>query len=224
MDLPPASRPAFRRAVLTCLVAGTIICSPLTGQAARLPQFEITPFGGWFLSGNITLSTSTTFPQGGTLLVDNAVGYGLALTLRVERDLQVELSYTRATSSMRYENAAGVVSDVTDLATNYYQIGGLYLLRGKSVRPFLLYTLGAGQFDPVGDRQSKWLFSMAFGFGIKFYITESFGIRTQARLFLPIDVEGGSLYFGTGGAGYAVGATVPAIQSDLTLGLMYTIP
>ena len=198
--------------------------SPLAGYAARLPKFEITPYGGWFLSGNIALATSTQFPQGGTLLIDNAAGYGLAFTLRVERDLQVELSFVHATSAMRLETPGSAVADLTNLATTYYQIGGLYLLRGKSVRPFLLYTLGAGQFDPVGERQSKWLFSMAFGFGVKFYLSDRVGIRTQARLFLPIDVEGGSLYFGTGGAGYAVGATVPAIQSDLTLGLMYTIP
>ena len=71
--------------------------------------------------------------------------------------------------------------------------------------------------------EDEWRFSIALGGGVKVEMSDKVGLRFQARLIIPMVFEGGSIYFGTGGSGVAVGAYTAFVEGDFSGGLYYRL-
>ena len=115
---------------------------------------------------------------------------------------------------------SGLTEDLFDMNVHYFRVGGVWELHTGKARPFAALTVGVTLLDAkVATRSDEWLASFTFGGGGKFDLSESVGIRLQARLLVPLIFSGGGLWVGTGGAGISVGSTAPFVQFDFTTGV-----
>ena len=110
-----------------------------------------------------------------------------------------------------------------DLDIHYIQIGGVKEFKIDRVRPFGTLGLGASGFVPKNDRtlESWWSFAINFGAGVKINISESIGIRLQARMLMPLYFSGAGIFCSTGGCGGGLTASSNVIQGDFMGGLVF---
>jgi hypothetical protein len=201
------------------LAAGEAYSQTYGTQRYGRKKFEITPYGGFFFSGNVNAS-------GGSLNVKDSYNYGLILDIAVQREVMLEFSWSQSENDVEVINRLGVIEDRTKVNTTYLQVGANYAFGRKNVRPFGVFTLGAVYFNPADGTSTRityddrWSFAMSMGGGVKIYLSESIGIRLQGRLMFPLYFTGGGFYFGTGGSGFGVGAGIPVLQGDLSAGLI----
>ncbi|MGD8868976.1 MAG: hypothetical protein PVI01_15210 [Gemmatimonadales bacterium] len=210
------------KTVVSAAVALLIVTTP----AAAQHRAEITPFVG-YLFGN-SVSTRT-----GKVGIASDMTYGALLDINVRPGGQVELSYGRQDTKLTLEPFTGVKRDLTDVAVNYFQIGGLgYVMQGQA-QPFMSFTLGATWYDPQQSRiddgeggtirvDDEWRFSMILGLGAKYFASDRVGLRIQGRLYGTFLDTGGSLFCGYGGCSLGFfGAGV--LQGDFSGGVTIAV-
>lgn len=185
---------------------GGIFLSQGMAQAA-----ELTGFYGYML--NTDLKTYY-----GTYKMDNNPNYGGILSVEVAPGMFGEFLYNRSDTKFRY--IYGNETEPMDLSVEYYQIGGLRSMGTGKVQPFGAMSLGAARFNlkesyEEYDAGAAWSFAGTLGLGAKIYLNDKLGIRLQARMDLPMRLEG--LWIGTGGAGGSF--VVPVWQFDFTAGV-----
>ena len=217
----------MRRSVLLGFAAMFVL--NILPHDAAAQKLEITPFGGYFFAGKLAV-------REGDLNIKNDANYGVTIDFSIRRDIQIELMYNRLdTRLVLKEYPTGVNKDLFDLSVNYFHIGGVY--RAQEIEKGYLFTtfsLGATLFSPnvdtyqmddgeVVDVSEDWRFSIALGGGIKYFLSDKIGIRTQIRILMPIYFGGGGLYFGTGGSGVSLGAGTNLVQGDITGGLIFVL-
>ena len=201
----------------------------LIPETAGAQNLEISPFGGYFFAGKLVV-------REGDLNVKNDVNYGATIDYAVRSDIQIELMFNRIdTRLVLKQYPTGVNKDLFDMSETYFHIGGVY--RAQEMEKGYLFTnfsLGATLFAPKVDNyilddgqrvsvSDEWRFSIALGGGIKYFLSDKIGIRTQIRILMPIYFAGGSLYFGTGGSGASLGAGTVLAQADATVGLIIVL-
>jgi len=207
-------------------VISAMVAMPVDAGAQNL---EITPYGGYFFAGKMAV-------REGDLNIKNDANYGALIDFTIMRDVQVELMFNRTdTRLVLKEYPTGVNKNLFDMSVNYFHIGGIY--RAQEIENGYLFTnfsLGATLFAPEIDTyeaengeivsvSDEWRFSIALGGGIKYFLSDKIGIRTQIRLLMPIFFAGGGLYFGTGGSGVNLGAGTNLVQGDITGGLIFIL-
>ena len=206
-----------RAQILPILVAVALLLSASSiPHAQELPRIEITPFGGYQWGG-------TASGWEGELRIPSTGNWGIALNVDVRPETQLELCFTRQYSSLevRWYDYTMPREELFNMAVEYYHIGALQKLRGPGdFGPFTVLTIGATRFAPDSNEYGdEWLFSMAFGLGVKVPVGERFALRLQGRLLMPIQWAGGGLWCGTGGCGIGLSGGSSIIQGDVTAGL-----
>jgi Outer membrane protein beta-barrel domain len=181
-----------------------------------LAQTELFGFGGYMTYSSIAV-------REGDLQFTDGANYGFGLDVEIQRGVMVELNYTHQQTAARLKRFNGLNEPLFDMNTHYFQIGALYEFRKSRKQkafPYTLATLGATLFDAKDASLSdEWRFSVAFGVGGKFYLSEKFGLRLQTRLLMPLTFSGGGMWCGTGGCSVGVGAWTSLVQFDFTAGV-----
>jgi len=181
-----------------------------------LAQVELFGFGGYMTYSSVAV-------REGDLKFDDGPNYGFGLDVAIQRGVFVELNYTHNQTSVRLQRFNGPNEQLFDMNTHYFQLGAQYEFRTSPKQkafPYTLATLGATLFDAKdASRSDEWRFSVAFGVGGKFYLSDKFGIRLQTRLLMPLIFSGGGMWCGTGGCGVGVGAWTSIVQFDFTAGV-----
>jgi len=177
-------------------------------------QTEIFGFGGYMTYSSIAV-------REGDLKFDDGPNYGFGIDVAIQRGVFVELNYTHNQTSVRLQRFNGFNEDLFDMNTHYFQIGAQYEFKKSPKQkafPYTLATLGATLFDAkdaaLGD---EWRFSIAFGGGGKFYLSDKIGLRLQARMLMPMTFSGGGMWCGGGGCSAGIGAWTPLVQFDFTV-------
>ncbi|HEY8537923.1 MAG TPA: outer membrane beta-barrel protein [Steroidobacteraceae bacterium] len=139
--------------------------------------FEITPFLGFMAGGGFEDPAT-----GADRDVEDDTSFGIFLNLIADvPERQYELLYAKQSSVV--EGAAPM-----DLDVQYLQIGGTIAYpQSRYVAPYFGATIGAARFTPdlAGlDDETKLSFSV--GGGIRFPITDHFGIRLDLRAFITV--------------------------------------
>ena len=164
------------------LVFAMLLVIPTAAFAQQ--RFEIAPFVGW-RHGNDVSDVS-----GIAVNLDSGVTYGFMVDVTIYNNLQAEFIYS-------YRNGPGNVfipasvppegnpSGTFDIEGKqiYYQGGLLYNfeLMNPKLKPFVVGTLGAANFNSNG--QSTTNFSLSVGAGIKYFFSDNIGFRGEYRLF-----------------------------------------
>jgi hypothetical protein len=105
-------------------------------------------------------------------------------------------------------------------------LGATQMLKGRNIKPFGTFAVGAAWMSPGQSKQANVTLedvvrvAVGFGAGVKIFFTENVGLRLHGRLLMPLVFTGGGFYFGTGGAGFGVSSGIPALQGDLSAGLI----
>jgi len=185
-------------------------------SSEALAQTEIFGFAGY-------MTYSSMAVREGDLQFDDGPNYGFGIDVAIQRGVFVELNYTHNQTSVRLKRFNGFNEDLFDMNTHYFQIGAQYEFRKSPKQkafPYTLATLGATLFDAKDPSLTdEWRFSVAFGVGGKFYLSDKIGLRLQTRLLMPLTFSGGGMWCGTGGCSAGVGAWASVVQFDFTVGV-----
>ncbi len=179
---------------------------------------ELIPFAGYMWGGTLDYTD-------GSVHIEAAPSYGGMLSVETRPNEFVDVSYWFQSSEVTARPRGLPHFRLMDLDTHYIQAGGTkYLPTGGKAAPFATGGIGMTIFSPTGaasgvNVNSTTVFSLAVGGGIRFEVNEKVALRAQARLLLPTQLWGGSVWFGTGGGGVSVSGTAIA-QGDATLGLV----
>jgi len=186
-----------------------------------VPKFEITPFYGYQFNSTIDFIE-------GKLKIANAANFGGIFSYKIKPQVFAEFTYSRSNTTGQFREYDTGNKYPYDISIDYFQFGALKEFNTERIRPFALGSLGAAwanmKYDGADD---IWRFSVAFGGGAKFILTDRIGIRLQGRLLLPMYFYGGGFYLGIGGGGPSGGvslsSTARVIQGDLSAGLTFRI-
>ena len=164
----------------------------------------------------------------GNLRGADGPNFGLALNYSIAQGTQLEGFWFIQSGDLKFYEY-GVYDDILhvfDMNTNYIHLGILSEMNHEgAVRPFGTFSLGTTIFN-IDDSyyNTVWRFSVGFGAGSKFYISDRIGFRIQGRLLMPIYFSGAGVWCGADGY-CAYGTASPSImaQADITGGIIIVI-
>lgn len=162
-------------AIVCLLPAGTLQArEPYASEAVG---WEIAPFYGYRLGGDLDSYDDTVDTK---VDIDDAGSYGLILEFPSGHHTQWQLLYSHQETQVQFDSPSTGSSEI-DLTVDYLHLGGLYIMEGDRQRPFVGFGFGATRLAPAGDYDDEIEFSIAFTGGVKFRVTERFGLRFDAR-------------------------------------------
>ena len=161
----------------------------------RAQQTQVFAIAGYQINSDITVAR-------GDLSFDDAVSYGAGVDVEVQRGMQAEISWSMSASNVVLQEYLGPRVELGDVYIHHFQAGALIEPERKKVSPFGLIGLGATLFHPTEiDYKDEVRFSISLGLGFKVYVSDKVGLRFQGRMIIPMQITGGSVWFGSGGAG-----------------------
>ncbi len=202
------------------LVALTGFAVPATAQTHKV---ELTPFVGYMFGGEVNV-------WNGSMSVKDDMNYGLVLNFVLNRQGELQASYTRMDTELVYDEWKVGKRPIYTTSVNVWQFGGQYRFNPTAtVRPFFSGTLGFTHYS-VGDQldadapqmSSETFFSMVFGGGVKIFPSERIGIRLAGHLYSTILSSGSGFWCGTGGCGVGLSGW-GFWQGDVQAGLTFAM-
>jgi hypothetical protein len=204
----------FKNAGLfTCAVIAMLM---LFATSINAQKIEVSPFIGYQTGAN-------AHTNNGYFHVGDGMNFGGSIDVGLGGGRYAELSYSHLKSYLDGDKGLNNVR-LCDLNVDYYSAGILQELKpGGKVSPFGMFTIGWVNYRPSGKYSNENVGDIGLAGGIKIRATEKIGLRLQARMFLPIYLEG--MYFsgGTGGAGMGMAATTMGVQGDFTAALVFML-
>ena len=150
----------------------------------------------------------------GTLTVDESGSFGFTLDIPVRQDARVELLWWRQNTQAEFQPFSGAPSS-SDMAVEYYQLGGMTEFPQGNLTPYGVLTLGTTRLVAKGSLSGdEWRFGGTLGGGVKIAGQGKIGLKLDGRLLWTARNSGSSFWCGTGG-GCAIGITGDAIAQGL---------
>jgi opacity protein-like surface antigen len=155
--------------------------------------------------------------------------WGAGLEVMPAPTMGVEFTYLRLDSKapLNYYNN-GIQYSEFDVAHNYLFLSfNKYMPVNPKIEPFAGMQLGMGIYNvtnPDNDNSgSATKFAWGIRAGANIWANEKVGIKLQAGLLSAVQAFGGSVYFGTGGAGAGVSGFSTYWQFSLGGGLVFRL-
>lgn len=155
--------------------------------------------------------------------------YGGGLEVMLHEAYGLEFTYLRLDSKAPMEYYLnGIEHTNFDLATNYIMVGGVrYMQNNPKVEPYGGMMLGMAIFNidnpDNGNSGNSTKFAWGIKAGVNVWTSEKVGIKLQASLLSAVQAVGGSVYFGTGGAGVGASGFSTFYQFVLGGGLVFNM-
>ena len=149
-------------------------CVPLGAQDNPPTQFEVTPFIGMRLGGDVKLNDSSR-----KLDVDDAGTFALAFNLRIDDVSQYELFFGHQSTSLERDPLLGKL----DIDIDYLHIGGTVEapMENQSESSLISWVdVGATRFNPdAAEASDKTKFSLSLGGGVKVPFNDRFAAAAR---------------------------------------------
>lgn len=199
------------------------VCTSLSAQ-----QVELTGFYGYQLNGKIK-----TY-YGDFNVYDNP-NYGGILGVEIRGNTFVELTYDRSDTEFEYVPSGITISTPTKLSVEYYMVGSSQQFGiDDKIKPYAGASLGLVRFHPkeavdiegngsTVNIDDSYTFGATVQAGLKYYINDKIGIRLQAKLLLPMVMNGLFISGGTGGASGGASFNIPMVSGNFTGGLIFRL-
>lgn len=207
----------FSFSVVTFLLLFTVT------STAFAQRVELTAMGGYQYWGAYKYSSYYNGANyGGKLALGDGPCYGGILGFEVRDNVFAELVYNHQDSRLVDKPSHGYENTLTNVGVNYFQLNGTHTVSvNDKVEPYATLGLGAVLFDPTENKYSSlWKFSMNFGAGIKYFISDKVGLRLGAGFWAPIQGAGIGVGVGTGGAYAGASTYTTIIQMNVAAGLI----
>lgn len=170
----------FVTAVLIVIAAATAaFAQDSTATKVKTKHlFEITPYGGYIWTRGYDVMLGG---QRGNLDMRESLDFGVTVGYAVRDSLaQVELIYSHQDADVFFE-FSGEEVDYGQVSIDHLHIGGLFGVPSGNTVWFTTLSLGASRWAAEGG-DDAWRFSLMFGLGAKYPISDRFGLRFQARV------------------------------------------
>ena len=151
--------------------------------AAQTRRFEITPYVGYRLSGEIENSADIGFDFRSDVEIDEGASFGVMFDIPLNENWQLELLANRqSTSFIADEGLLSPSENLGDVDLGLYQAGFLLQWGEGQVSPFVVATLGLARLEPdFPELDAENYLSGSFGGGIKVFLAENVGLRFEGR-------------------------------------------
>jgi hypothetical protein len=160
-------------------------------QEPEYNRYEFTPFAGYISGGEFEDPT-----DGSDRDLDEGSSFGLFVDIADEHWRHYEIFYTDL------DTEVGGITPF-DMQVQYLQIGGIVSHPdARYAIPYFGMTVGAARFSPDEpglDNETELAFSV--GGGLRFPITDHFGVRFDARAFVTVLDSEGDLFCASDAAG-----------------------
>jgi outer membrane protein OmpA-like peptidoglycan-associated protein len=188
--------------------------SASSATADQMPDIvEIDPFGGVSMFGQVNRGLNTKLITGGV--------YGARVAWNPSRYIGIEFAYGRSTNNVRLLTPVrpGLPSYDFGSRINNFTLNPIFNLtpRGSRVQPYVTVGVGAMDFAPTkrakyagqvtevnaiygsGSINDNLQVALNYGGGVKFHLSDHFGLRFDARGFFSRNPTFGLPNYPTGG-------------------------
>lgn len=204
--------PAMYHRLFPALVVLASLPAPMHAQQAQ--RAEVVPFYGYRFGGGINV-------RDGRLEFADNDAYGLAVSVKLRTGVEANIVYSRQDTKLEFEPlGAGVKQEISDVAVQYIQVGGLAgpPPRGRA-QPYGTVSAGVAWLDPSGsDLNDSWRFAFGLGGGAKFPMGERVVLRGQVGAWFITYGGGANVFCGSGGCSVGADASV-VIQGEVLGGI-----
>lgn len=164
------------------------------GAAGPTLNAELTPMIG-YRSGDSFEDPDT----GASLDLDDGANHGAILNLDYDANTQWEILYSRQDSALQLAQPFQGRPSV-DVDIQYVSFGGIYLFHDQAhpgIKPFVGAGIGMTHLSPDGlGSETKPVLSLVAGY--KFFLTENFGVRLEARGYATALESDAAVFCGNG--------------------------
>ena len=188
-------------------------------------KIELSAYAGYQFWGTVD-----GFLRDGTPVeanIEEAMDWGGSVGYGVEETIRFEISYLNQSTKITGTTlGTGITSDLFDVVIQYVQAGAMYEVptEGKKVAPYGGLSVGAVNFNPdEPGHSSVWLLAFGLNGGLKVYLGESFGLRGQASLLVPIQWSSGGVFCGGSGCAVGISGGTAILQGAVTGGVFVEI-
>jgi len=166
----------------------------------------------------------------GSFKIDDHGSWGLGLDIETQPGMMAGFSYSRMNTTGHFHSYYPITypeQDI-DLTVDYFQLN---VRRGggkENIEGYGLFSMGGTWFNVLDENiEDGWMFSVALGAGLDYFITDRVGIKLQGRLLMPMYFAGMGMFVGIGTGGVSTGvsanAWAPIVQGDFSGGLVFKI-
>jgi Outer membrane protein beta-barrel domain len=170
----------MRRALFALMALLPLLPAAATAQVRR---FEITPFAGYRLSGEVDNSSGIGFDLRSDVEIDEGAHYGVMFDIPLSRRVQLELLASRQKTAFIVDD--GLLSpseNLGDVDLGLYQAGFLFQWGEGQVSPFVVASLGMARLEPdFPELDAENYLAGSFGGGVKIFLAENVGLRLEGR-------------------------------------------
>lgn len=190
----------------------------LTGQSCA--QFELSPFAGYTFQHRFDVT-------GGEAKLGGGFSFGGTIGYRIGPGLEAEVLFSHQ-NNQSTANSIFLSRDVDEATTVQYFMGGLnkiWVSRDESTNYFLGFKLGSASLSSRDNNfASITQFAVLLNGGVKYFVSERFGLRGGAGLGIPIYESGAGLWWSPGSpTGVNREDWSPIVQFGLQVGVIYKI-
>lgn len=195
-------------------------------------QVRLNAYGNYVFDDGVDSYYSNTDYFNGT--IKGGFLWGAGLEYGVNDYYGIELLYNRLDTHapVEYYDNSSIGNNIKnadiDLGLSYIMIGGVrYMKPHDKVDPYGGFLLGMAVIDahnPVnGNSNSSTKFAWGMRLGTNIWASDRVGVKLQAQILSIPQGSGGSLYFGTGGAGAGISTYSTMLQFVLGGGLTFKL-
>lgn len=151
--------------------------------AAQVRRFELTPYVGYRLSGEVENSADIGFDFRSDVEIDEGASFGVMFDIPLNESWQLELLANRqSTSFIADEGLLAPSENLGDVDLGLYQAGFLVQWGDGQVNPFAVATLGLARIEPdFPELDGENYLSGSVGGGVKIFLSENVGLRLEGR-------------------------------------------
>ena len=160
-------------------VASVFVSTP------ALAEVFVAPFGGYSFGAsefNIKSSGVGNFvkDEEGELKVSESAHYGVMLGFTTHDPGDIYLIYSHQSTDLRTSSNFSP-TPITDLDLDYLHLGGSLYFPNGNLKPYVTASVGLTSMRPGGEYSNETRFSMGFGAGMEYQLTESVSMFVDAR-------------------------------------------
>lgn len=177
-------------------------------------QVEITPQFGYQIGAKYNY-------YNGYLKLTDSEQYGVTLDIPLNSyGLQADVFWVMQNAEVSIKDIYDFPreTELSEVNINHFQFGFIQVWQNQDVQPFAGLSAGFTVFNPEDSfYDSSTKFSIGLTGGIKYFFSDSIGIRLQTQLLIPI--EWGGVYIYPGGSSVQAGGSI--LQLNFSGGLIF---
>lgn len=168
----------MRRALFALLTLSLLIPAAAFAQPS---QFELTPFAGYRLNGEIDSSADLGFEQ--DVEVEESAVFGVLFDIGLTPSWYLELMANRQDTTFSVDEGLLAPSrELGDVTISYFQAGFLFQGGAGQVNPFFVITGGLARIEPdFPELDAENYFAGTLGGGVKIFFSPNVGLRLEGR-------------------------------------------